>query len=103
MAASDCNWVRKAANGSRRASAFTPAQPQRYSTSLTSVVIMVTVNWNQELGYGRFESLRIERGEFVLDPWPTSVRSVKFGATTPNRPAESIRQVRFETADCAAL
>jgi hypothetical protein len=40
----------------------------------------------QELGYGRFESLRIERGEFVLDPWPTSVRSVKFGDATPNRP-----------------
>jgi hypothetical protein len=40
----------------------------------------------QELGYGRFESLRIERGEFVLDPWPTIVRSVKFGDATPNRP-----------------
>jgi len=23
----------------------------------------------QELGYGRFESLRIQGGEFVLDPW----------------------------------
>jgi hypothetical protein len=40
----------------------------------------------QELGYGRFESLRIKRGEFVLDPWPTIVRSVKFGDATPNRP-----------------
>jgi hypothetical protein len=33
----------------------------------------------RELGFGRFESLRIERGELVLDPWPTTVRSVKFG------------------------
>jgi hypothetical protein len=39
----------------------------------------------QELGYGRFESLRIQRGEFVLDPWPTTVRSVKFGQATPSQ------------------
>jgi hypothetical protein len=31
------------------------------------------------LGFGRFEFLRIERGELVLDPWPTVVRDVKFG------------------------
>ena len=31
------------------------------------------------LGYGRFEFLRIERGELVLDPWPTVVRDFKFG------------------------
>ena len=42
----------------------------------------------QQLGYGRFESLRIRHGELVLDPWPTTVRSVKFGTTTPNRPAK---------------
>ena len=29
----------------------------------------------QQLGYGCFESLRIHAGEFVLDPWPTAVRS----------------------------
>jgi hypothetical protein len=29
---------------------------------------------------GRFEYLRIERGEIVLNPWPTSVREVKFGS-----------------------
>jgi len=33
----------------------------------------------RELGFGHFEFLRIERGELVLDPWPTTVRSVKFG------------------------
>jgi len=33
-----------------------------------------------ELGFGRFEFLRIERGELVLDPWPTTVRGVKFGS-----------------------
>jgi hypothetical protein len=39
----------------------------------------------QQLGYGRFESLRIQRGEFVLDPWPTIVRSVKFGHPPPSQ------------------
>jgi hypothetical protein len=40
----------------------------------------------QQLGYGRFEFLQIRHGELVLDPWPTAVRSVKFGDATPNRP-----------------
>jgi len=34
----------------------------------------------QQLGYGRFEFLRISRGELVLDPWPAGVRDVKFCA-----------------------
>jgi hypothetical protein len=33
-----------------------------------------------DLGFGRLESLRIEHGELVLDPWPTTVRGVKFGS-----------------------
>lgn len=40
----------------------------------------------RRLGHGRFESLRIQRGELVLEPPPTAVRSVKFGNPTPNRP-----------------
>ena len=36
-----------------------------------------------ELGYGRFEFLRIECGELVLDPWPTVVRDVKFCSHDP--------------------
>jgi hypothetical protein len=40
----------------------------------------------RQLGYGRFESLQIHCGEFTLDPWPTMVRSVKFGNATANRP-----------------
>jgi hypothetical protein len=39
----------------------------------------------QELGYGRFEYVRIERGEILLDPWPTTVRNVKFGTTDSTR------------------
>jgi len=33
-----------------------------------------------DLGFGWFELLRIERGEMVLDPWPTTVRGIKFGS-----------------------
>jgi hypothetical protein len=36
-----------------------------------------------DLGFGRFEYLRIERGELVLNPWPTAVRDVKFGSHDP--------------------
>jgi hypothetical protein len=39
----------------------------------------------QELGYGRFEHVWIA-GELVLEPWPATIRSVKFGNPTPNRP-----------------
>ena len=42
----------------------------------------------QQLGHGRFELVQIRKGELMLDPWPAAVRSVKFGAATPNRPAE---------------
>jgi hypothetical protein len=35
------------------------------------------------LGFGRFEFLRIDRGELVLEPWPTVVRNVKFGSQDP--------------------
>ena len=35
------------------------------------------------LRFGRFEYIRIERGEIVLNPWPTSVREVKFGSRDP--------------------
>jgi hypothetical protein len=39
----------------------------------------------QQLDFGRFEFLRIERGELVLDPWPSTVRNVKFCAADSTR------------------
>lgn len=33
-----------------------------------------------ELGFRRFESIPIRRGELILDPWPKTVRAVKFGS-----------------------
>lgn len=38
----------------------------------------------QRLGFGRFEFLRIQTGELVLDPWPTTVRGVKFASEDPS-------------------
>ena len=38
------------------------------------------------LGFGRFEYLRIEHGDLVLDPGPTVVRDVKFCACDPGTP-----------------
>jgi hypothetical protein len=43
----------------------------------------------QQLGYGRFEFLRIECGELILDPWPSTVRNVKFCAADSARLKES--------------
>ena len=53
----------------------------------------------QQLGFGRFEFLRIDKGELVLDPWPTTVRGVKFavddapGCRTAPEKLELKRQV----------
>src|SRR5438128_6272220 len=46
--------------------------------------IMVAMS---DLRFGRFEFLRIEHGELILHPWPSTVRDVKFGAA-PARPRE---------------
>ncbi|MFN3326105.1 MAG: hypothetical protein ACK5AZ_21615 [Bryobacteraceae bacterium] len=47
-----------------------------------------------DLSFGRFEYLRIERGELVLDPWPIVVRDVKFGSQDPG--AAKIPSAEFE-------
>jgi hypothetical protein len=52
----------------------------------------------EQLRFGRFESLKIQRGELVLDPWPTTVEAIKFGAEeascqTPSDASEMKRQI----------
>ena len=42
----------------------------------------------QRLGHGRFEYIRIEHGELVLDPWPSTVWDVKFASTDTATPME---------------
>jgi hypothetical protein len=45
-----------------------------------------------DLWYGRFERIPIVNGELVLEPWPVTVRGVKFGpgsaAPTRSTPGE---------------
>jgi hypothetical protein len=55
-----------------------PASTQDLLPSERTFVAAMT-----RLGFGRFEFLRIDRGELVLDPWPTVVRDVKFGCQYP--------------------
>jgi hypothetical protein len=40
------------------------------------------------LGFGRFEYVQIRGGELVLDPWPLTIRDIKFGT-----PANTVRVV----------
>jgi hypothetical protein len=44
----------------------------------------------QQLGYGRFEFLRIELGELVLDPWPSMVRNVRFASPLSSPSTEKL-------------
>lgn len=48
------------------------------------------------LGYGRFELLRIENGELVLDPWPLTIRQVKFGASDQGCEDEPCAEFRLK-------
>jgi hypothetical protein len=48
------------------------------------------------LRYGRFESLRIERGEMVVDPWPKTIRQVRFGASDPGCEKEPSAEFRLK-------
>jgi hypothetical protein len=57
------------------------SRPTSTRDLLTTERTFVTAMTN--LGFGRFEYLRIERGEVVLNPWPGVVRDVKFGSHDP--------------------
>ena len=48
------------------------------------------------LGYGRFEFLRIEQGELVLDPWPLTIQQVKFGTSDPGCEKEPGTEFRLK-------
>ena len=54
----------------------------------------------QQLEFGRFENLQIRGGELVLDPWPVTIRDVKF-ATPKNvgRPAQGAAELRPQIAE----
>lgn len=54
-----------------------------------------------EIGFGRFECLRIERGELLLDPWPSTVRGIKFAAadTVPQEPTDFDFKLKGQVAE----
>src|SRR5438067_1646991 len=43
----------------------------------------------RHLAFGRMEGLQIEHGDIILDPWPTTVQSVKFGAESTGLQSQS--------------
>src|SRR5258708_2678428 len=43
----------------------------------------VFIDAMHQLRFGRIEILRIEAGEIVLDPWPATIRHIRFGASDP--------------------
>ena len=54
----------------------------------------------QQLGFGRFEHLQIRGGELVLDPWPATIRDIKFA--TPNnsgKPELGAAELRLQVAE----
>jgi hypothetical protein len=54
----------------------------------------------QQLGFGRFECLQIRGGELVLDPWPVTIRDIKF-ATPKNvgKPEQGPAELRSQLAE----
>jgi hypothetical protein len=61
-----------------------PARPFTTRELLASERRLLTVM--RALGFGRLEYLQIHRGEPILDPGPTIVRDIKFGAQDGARP-----------------
>jgi hypothetical protein len=50
----------------------------------------------RQLRFGRFESVRIQRGELVLNPWPAMVRSVKFACEESAGPQMSLDEFELK-------
>lgn len=55
----------------------------------------------QRMGFGRFEFLRIDNKELVLEPWPTSVHGLKFGSkdVAEARPATDEFQLKHQVIE----
>lgn len=52
-----------------------------------------------KLEFGRYERVRIEGGELVLDPWPTAVRGVRFGAAAPSKSLPGEHELAAQVAE----
>jgi hypothetical protein len=67
-----------------RPTATRPTATRDLSPCERSVVTLL-----QQLGFGHLESIRIRGGAVVLDPWPTVVKVLKFGAAESQHPSPS--------------
>jgi hypothetical protein len=68
-------------NRTRRNSAGEDSMKRRPKTTRDLALIeRCFLGAMRDLDFGRFEHLRIAHGKLVLDPWPTSVRIVRFGS-----------------------
>jgi hypothetical protein len=80
-----CEWagdeeeeVSKPLPGRRRFVRKSATRPHSTTDLLPPERRFVTIL--QQLGFGQVESVRIRGGALVLDPWPTLVQVLKFGA-----------------------
>ena len=70
--------------GSRmRSKATRPSSTRDLSPTERSFVTLL-----QQLGFGHLESVKIRRGALVLDPGPTVVKVMKFGAADSQPPTD---------------
>ena len=54
----------------------------------------------QQLGFGRFEYLQIRGGELVLNPWPVTIRDVKFASPkNVGKPESGAAELRSQVAE----
>ena len=54
----------------------------------------------QQLGFGRFEYLKIRGGELVLDPWPDTIQDIKFATPKNNgKPELAADELRPQIAE----
>ena len=85
----------KIRSGIREAAGRPVSKSDLFATEQSFVVAM------QQLQFGRYELIRIERGELVLDPWPTTVRGVKFASedATTSRTAPDEFQLKRQVIE----
>jgi len=50
----------------------------------------------RQMEFGRFEWVSIRHGELVLDPWPTTIRGVKFGSDNSHTPRKVLEEFRLK-------
>ena len=51
----------------------------------------------RDIGFGRLEDLRVERGEVIFNPAPTVIRTVHFGSSTSNQPTYGSANFELKT------